>query len=87
LRIDDPGRRRSTLCRNGLSATSQAYVAWGAGEGDAGGGDGADDGEGLGLGRIDGSEVGSTDGVALGEDDGDALGVGFEQSWFCVPWR
>src|SRR5258707_2168981 len=78
--MNDPGRRRSTLCRNGLSATPEAE------EGD-GDGEGAVEGELLALGRTEGSGVGRIDGVPLGDGEAEGLGVGFEQSWFWVPVR
>src|SRR5579872_5634755 len=84
--MDEPGRRRSTLWRNGLSATVglASYVGVGEGEGC---GDGADDG----LGRTDGlgSGLGRSDGVAVGDADGEPLGLGLGdwQAEFSVPGR
>src|SRR5258708_2245234 len=57
LRIDEPGRRRSTLCRNGLSAIRPSYVGVGDGIGDGlglGDGLGPDDGDELGHGAMPG---------------------------------
>jgi hypothetical protein len=75
--MDEPGRRRSTLSRNGLSLIVFAYVdglgVAGAGDGDGGGGEG-DAGGGVGIGEGDGS--GDGEGFAEAEGDGDAEGDG-----------
>src|SRR5467141_2812543 len=98
--MDPPGRRRSTLFMNGLSAAiSNTYVGLGEGEAGGGVGDGSGDGEGDGAGDGWGDALGEADGLAEGEALGEALGdavgdgeavqVGWvplrKISWDCAP--
>jgi hypothetical protein len=92
--MDPPGRRRSTLIMNGLSAAiSNIYVGVGLGEGEAGGGvgDGRGDGAGEGEGDEDGwgDALGDADGLADGEALGEAVvvAVGEAEQVACVPLK
>jgi hypothetical protein len=80
--MDEPGRRRSTLSRNGLSLIVLTYVGVGlgdaapAGNGDAGGAVGDGGGGAVGTGDGDGEGFGDAEGDAEGDDDGDDDGEG-----------
>src|SRR4029077_8477205 len=90
--MDPPGRRRSTLFMNGLSAAiSNTYVGVGCGDGEVGGGvgvgvgSGDGDGDGDGDGEGWGDPLGDADGLAEGEALGEAVGEAEQEPW--VPLR